>query len=546
MSTFRTRTTWAAVLASALAAGTMSAPTGHALAGAATADPAHSFTAKISVADGPSCSGTLVNNTWLLTAASCFADPASGSVPTGAPKRKSTAIIGRFDLRSTQGEERQIIHLVPRQDRDLVLARLSAPVYGIGRLRPATAAPSAGESLRITGFGRTRTTWVPNAPRTGTSTVTQVQPTSVQVSGATVCKGDAGAPAVRSTDGRLELAGIVTRSTHAGCLGSEETRTGAEAVRVDDLGQWIKESTAATLTKWKTQMVTKTDTGLFHTMRDSNGDWSNFGDVQKVAGGIEDLAYTANAANYGKNYVFAVGGNGRLYEANRRPTGGWAPFRDITDELGNKPGLTTVAVTSMGRSLGLIGLANGRVYHAIQDPDEKWSKWGDVTAKLGMLGNAKQLTIARTSDGRTHVGVVADKKAYHAIREADGSWTKWGGIASLPTGLTEFSAMTYAGIGNELQVVVAGPAGELRHATRRENGSWTSFGNLGSKVGVTKPLASLDATGVAGEFQVAFATVEGRILHTTRHEDGSWDDVEDLHNLPGKPEVVALTGSVDD
>ncbi|MBC3844444.1 hypothetical protein GXW82_42880 [Streptacidiphilus sp. 4-A2] len=61
-----------------------------------------------------------------------------------------------------------------------------------------------------------------------------------------------------------------------GCLGSTETRTGSVAVRVDDLADWVKQNTAATLDKWKLQLLTTTDQGLFHAIRDSNGDWGAF------------------------------------------------------------------------------------------------------------------------------------------------------------------------------------------------------------------------------------------------------------------------------
>ncbi|MEV6398097.1 trypsin-like serine protease [Streptomyces sp. NPDC051907] len=544
MQGIRSRSAWAGLMAVIVAAGALNSPLAQAMDGDAAAAAEYRFAAKIDVGGVRACTGTLINNQWVMTASSCFAENPGEALAAGAPKRKSTVVVGRTDLTTTAGEERQIVELAPRQDRDLVLAKLSAPVHGIRPLRPASTAPVADEKLKGVGFGRTKSVWVPNTAHAASFTAGQVRDTEVLVDGSPVCKGDAGSPVFRETGGRLELAAVVSKSTHGGCLGSEETRTGASAVRVDDLGTWIRQTTAATLSTWKTQMLTKTDTGLHHAIRDSNGDWSGFGDVQKVAGTIEDLAFVANAANYGKNYVFAVGGNGRLYEANRRPTGGWAGFRDISDELGHKPGLKTVAVTSMGKSLGLIGLADGRVYHAIQGPDEKWSKWGDVTAKLGVLGNATQLTISQTSGGDTHVGVVADKKAYHAIRYEDGTWSKWGRISSLPTGLNEIKGMAFAGVGGDLQIVLTNPTGEIKHATRAANGSWTAFGDLHKVLGLDEPLISLDAAAVADEFQVAFVTADGQILHTVRHANGKWEPTDDRPGIPGTPSLVALTGSL--
>ncbi|MFJ1748315.1 trypsin-like serine protease [Streptomyces sp. NPDC088116] len=536
----------AALLAAVVAAGVLSGPSAQAVAGDTATDGTYGFTAKIDVGGVRACSGTLINNQWLLSAASCFVDdPAqASSLPAGAPARKSTATIGRTDLTSTAGEVRQIIDLVPRQDRDLVLAKLATPVYGIAPLRPSTTGPAEGEVLKGAGYGRTKDTWIPNRLHTAAFTTGPVQDTAVSIDGTPVCKGDTGAPAFREKDGRLELVAVASTSWQGGCLGSDEARTGAVASRVDDIRTWIRESTASTLNAWKLQLVTKTSSGLYHAMRDSNGDWTGFGDVQKVAGTIEDVKFAADAAISGKNYVFALGGDGHLYQANRRATGGWEAFRDITPEIGAKAGLTRVAVTSTGKGLALIGLAGGRIYHTIQDPDEKWGKWGDVTAKLGTLGNATQVTTAQTSGGETQVGVVADNKAYHAIRHTDGTWSEsWGRVSNLPTGLDSINGMAFAGIGGDLQIALSSPTGDIKHAIRASNGSWSAFGNLSGKLGPHQPAVSVDAAAVNGEFQTVIVTTDGRIKHALRHTDGTWDAADEPTGYPGTPTMAAITGS---
>ncbi|MDQ1042136.1 trypsin-like serine protease [Streptomyces sp. V4I2] len=535
----------AALLAAVVSLGTLSTSPAPALEGEDAASGAHSFTAKVNVSDLRSCSGTLINNQWLITAASCFVDHPSQatSLPAGAPQHKSTVTIGRTNLTTTAGQVREITHLVPRQDRDLVLAKLSAPVYGLSFLHPSTSAPSSGESLKGAGYGRTKYTWVPNLLRTASFTAGEVQSTTLGIDGTPVCMGDSGAPVFREVNGRPELAAVITASWQGGCLGVEETRTGARASRVDDIRSWITETTASTLNHWNLQTIAKTSTGIYHAMRNSNGDWSGFGNVQNVAGSIQDVAYAEHAAIGGKNYVFAVGGDGHVYEANRRPTGGWEAFRDLTAELGDKPGLTKVAVSSTGSGLALIGLADGRVYHAVQDADEKWSKWGDVSAKLGFLGNATNVTVAYTTGGRTHVGVTADNKAYHGIRYGDGSWgTAWGGVHTLPTGLSSINGMAFASFGGDIQVVLTSANGQKKHATRYFDASWSAFGDLGDELG-TEPTVSVDATAVDGELQAAVVTNDGKIKHTLRHANGKWDATEQVVGYPGTPEAVALTGS---
>ncbi|MFD5407045.1 S1 family peptidase [Streptomyces griseorubiginosus] len=549
MSGKRSRTTWAAALLTATvsAAGTLTGTSAQALDGDAAESGASNFTAKIDVGDGTrACSGTLINNQWMITAASCFADdPAQAtSLPAGAPKLKSTATIGRTDLTTATGEVRDITQLIPRTDRDLVLAKLSAPVYGMSFLHPATSAPEAGETLKGAGYGRTKDTWVPDTLHSAAFTSKTVEATTLGIDGTPVCKGDTGAPVFREKNGRPELAAIATNSWQGGCLGTDpaETRTQAQASRVDDIRSWITENTASTLSIWNTQMLAKTSTGLYHGMRNSNGDWTSFGDVQKAAGTITDIAYAADAAIKGKNYIFAVGGDGHVYEANRRPTGGWDAFRDLTSELGTKPAFTKVAVTSTGPGLALIGLSGGKVYHATQDADEKWSKWGDVTNLLGPLDDITQVTTGQTTGGDTQIGVVSGTKAYHAIRHSDGTWSKWGHINQTATNIGPVNGMAFAGIGGDLQVVLTNSTGGIKHGIRAADGSWSAFGSLNSKLGADT-MISVGAAAVSGEFQTAVVTPDGKIKHTLRHSNGKWDATEQVIGYPGTPQSVALTGS---
>ncbi|MEU1425360.1 trypsin-like serine protease, partial [Kitasatospora sp. NPDC005751] len=124
----------AGVLAAALTVVTLSTlvPAG-AVVGDAAADNSYAFTARLVIGEGErACTGALVDPHWIVTAASCFADnPAQPNVPAGPPARKATATVGRTDLTTTTGQVRDIVELVPRTDRDLVLARLATPVTDI-------------------------------------------------------------------------------------------------------------------------------------------------------------------------------------------------------------------------------------------------------------------------------------------------------------------------------------------------------------------------------------------------------------------------------
>ncbi|MFK8908374.1 S1 family peptidase [Streptomyces sp. YS-3] len=251
MLRLRSHSMWmtGAVTATTLAAALLIGTPASAVSGDAAPTGSYAFTAKIDVGDGKrACSGALIDPYWIVTAASCFADNPTQptTVPAGPPALRTTATIGRTDLTTTAGQVRDIAELVPRTDRDLVLARLSTPVTDIPPLAVAAGAPVQGETVRVIGYGRTRTEWVPDklhdAPfGVNAVTSTGIAITGVAPAGAAVCKGDTGGPAVRETGGTVQLVAVSSTSWQKGCLGSTETtRDGAVSTRTDDLVDWIK------------------------------------------------------------------------------------------------------------------------------------------------------------------------------------------------------------------------------------------------------------------------------------------------------------------
>ncbi len=66
--------------------------------------------------------------------------------PGRVPAKATTAVVGRSDLNGTQGAERRVVELVPRTDRDVVLARLSRPVTNVTPATFAAGAPAAARS----------------------------------------------------------------------------------------------------------------------------------------------------------------------------------------------------------------------------------------------------------------------------------------------------------------------------------------------------------------------------------------------------------------
>ncbi|MGN5392413.1 trypsin-like serine protease [Streptomyces sp. JL7001] len=193
--------------------------------------------------DSRTCTGTLVDRFWVMTAASCFATIPGTPVAAGKPTLKTTVALGN-------GRAIDITELVPRTDRDAALVRLATPVVDITPAQFAASAPALNTELTAAGFGRTKTEWAPDKLHTGAFSVNSTEATTITITGKgtdAICKGDTGGPLLNEAG---KLVGVNSRSWQGGCLGTAatEARTEAISTRVDDLTDWVQQTLLATTT----------------------------------------------------------------------------------------------------------------------------------------------------------------------------------------------------------------------------------------------------------------------------------------------------------
>ncbi len=220
----------AVAASAAVAAGLLIVPPADAVSGGTPApDKAFDFVVRVA-ADGHGCSGVLLGPQWIVTASGCV--PAG----SGTPASPVTVTAGAATAK--------VATLIPRPDRDLVLAKLATPIANVTPISLGRTAPAAGETLTVAGFGRTSDTWVPDKATTSPFTTSSVAATAfglTNADGHDTCLGDAGGPAIRTTANNTpELVGISSRSWQHGCLAVTETRQGSVETRTDDLVDWIR------------------------------------------------------------------------------------------------------------------------------------------------------------------------------------------------------------------------------------------------------------------------------------------------------------------
>ncbi|MBE1878309.1 trypsin-like serine protease [Myceligenerans pegani] len=395
-----TRAAIAAAAGVALVAPVLAAPAS-AVVGTTDGHASYAFTARLDIGDGRrACSGALVADRWILTAASCFADdPSAGlDVPAGRPELSTVATVGRVDLTGTAGQERQVIELVPHESRDLVMARLDLAVPGVDPVAIASSAPTTADALRLAGFGRTATEWAPLALHTAPFGVDAVADGDVTITGsggASACAGDTGGPLLRDTAGGPELVAVVSRSWRAGCWGADpaETRNTAIGVRADDVSGWI------TTTIGKPRIVDF----------DCDG-------VRDIA--IADPEATVDGAARGGAVRIVYGGSGEtalISQASPGVTGGSEPNDrfgySIATFDGNQDGCTDLVVSTPyesvdgARETGWVEIVHGARDGLTHGPADITHRQGYGEGSLGasapedgdLLGYS--LAAGHTSDG---------------------------------------------------------------------------------------------------------------------------------------------------
>ncbi|MEV1118670.1 FG-GAP-like repeat-containing protein [Actinosynnema sp. NPDC049800] len=224
-------TRWTAMTAAGVVvAGLLTSGSSQAVSGGnVVPDGSYQFLARISAA-GKVCSGALIDPRWVVTSASCL--PETGDVGV---------LVGAVDLGTGRGHRTKVVKVVRHAERDLAMVKLLTTPTNVTPIALSTGALAVGETVKVGGFGRTATEWVPNRPHVSSLTVSSLNTADAVLTGpADTCKGDAGGPAFREVGGVPQLVGVHRTSWQHGCLEVTETRQGSTETRADDLAGWFQ------------------------------------------------------------------------------------------------------------------------------------------------------------------------------------------------------------------------------------------------------------------------------------------------------------------
>ncbi|MFF3740059.1 trypsin-like serine protease [Streptomyces sp. NPDC002566] len=503
----------------------------------APSDATLAFTGKLTVGDSKRfCTATLVDPRWVLTAKSCFADNPveNNTVAAGAPKERTSVTVGRTDLATSGGHITDIVELMPHADRDLVMGRLAQPATGISPVALSSTAAVDGEELTTAGFGRTATEWAPSKLHTASFTVGAVAEAGFAITAktpadASVCKGDAGAPTLRTEAGKPALVALVSRSWQTNCLDGrlDESKSGAYDTRVDDLRSWVEGVKAS---RPVNRLFAIGGDEKIHANSgdyDTASEWTSFAHVP----GSSSMKQISAVAMGDKVRLFAIGGDGRIYGANGDYSAGtWSAFKVVPGD----GAFQRISAVAMGDKVRLFAIGgDGRIYGANGDYSAgTWSAFKVVPGD----GAFQRISAVAMGDKVRLFAIGGDGRIYGA----NGDYTAgtWSAFKVVP-GTTGIKYIATTAVGDQVHLFAVGSDAKIKAAIGDyAAGTWSAFKYMASS-----GIQGIAATTLGDKVRLFAIGSDSQIWTADKETAGTWSAFTAVHSSGIKDISTTATSS---
>ncbi|MGW4696119.1 trypsin-like serine protease [Kitasatospora cineracea] len=182
-----------------------------------------------------------------------------------------------------------------------------------------------------------------------------------------------------------------------------------------------------------------------------------------------------SAVSIGTNlHVLAIAG-GKAYHTMRDGNGAWSSWGDVQAVAGTLPSITTAAIANVGGELQVVAVAGGKAYHTIRNTAGSWGTWGDVAQAAGATGTITGVTIAGYGND-AHIAVLVNNgtQQLHTIRYANKSWQPFANLSGVWGTLTATS-ISAATIDNQVQFTVTTSDNRLLWTARKSDATWATI-----------------------------------------------------------------------
>jgi uncharacterized protein YkwD len=299
------------------------------------------------------------------------------------------------------------------------------------------------------------------------------------------------------------------------------------------------------------------DGKLWHTIRYTNGNWAQFGNVKALTGdpgSITDAAVQVIGSGAGSAlHLCAITSAGRLWHTARLSNGDWLPFGDVAAQASSDPGaFVSVALANINNELHVLGVtSDGKLWHTIRHVDGTWLPFGDVKGQAGDPGAFRRVAATVRPDPQSGapslyvLGVTAGGQLEATLRDPSGAWSPFGPTAASLSDALQ-CAVTFTGAGTRRDLAEVTLGGQLMIAADSSgaNAAAGTIESLGSSLPQPVTRVSIaPASDSSPQVQIAAVTADGGLWHQIG-SPGSWTGFGDVKGQTSDPGSV-VSVSVD-